>query len=168
MTGMSRRAGIGFAIARDHLTSGMTLLVQSWSQHDAEQPWGTEPGGMSSVLADLRAAGAQVEHIEIDLAAPDAPAVVVDRAVKLFGHIDVLVANHARSSKQDLFTVTADELISAGRLTPARACCLHGPTQSNTMTSVGLPSHTFHLGPTSRASWLKSCPTPSQRTPSIK
>jgi 3-oxoacyl-[acyl-carrier protein] reductase len=48
--------------------------------------------------------------VEADFANPQAPASVIDRAVGLFGHVDVLVANHARSSYQTLEEVTAVEL----------------------------------------------------------
>jgi 3-oxoacyl-[acyl-carrier protein] reductase len=42
VTGVSRQAGIGFAIARALLQSGMTVMIQSWTDHDSQQPWGVE------------------------------------------------------------------------------------------------------------------------------
>jgi NAD(P)-dependent dehydrogenase (short-subunit alcohol dehydrogenase family) len=81
VTGVSRRAGIGFAIARDLLASGMTVLIQSWTAHDAEQPWGRDPVGMPGVIEALRKFGGRLEHIEVDFALPDAPAAVVGTAV---------------------------------------------------------------------------------------
>ena len=111
VTGVSRRAGIGFAIARDLLESGMKVLIQSWTAHDAEQPWGVDPAGMPGVLEALRQHGECLEHVEADFALPETPAAVVDRAVELFGHVDVLVANHATSSgTQTLSDLTAEEL----------------------------------------------------------
>lgn len=109
VTGVSRRAGIGFAIARRLLADGASVLVHSWAAHDAGQPWGADPGGVDAVLDELRAAG-PVAHVEVDLADPAAPALVVQAAVDAFGGVDVLVANHARSASQDLEHVTADEL----------------------------------------------------------
>lgn len=111
MTGVSRRAGIGFAIARDLLESGMKVLIQSWTAHDAEQSWGVDPAGMPGVCEALRQYGECLEHVEADLALPETPAKVVDRAVRLFGHVDVLVANHASSSgTQTLSDLTAEDL----------------------------------------------------------
>jgi 3-oxoacyl-[acyl-carrier protein] reductase len=111
VTGVSRRAGIGFAIARDLLASGMTVLIQSWTQHDVEQPWGRDAVGIPGVLEELRQHGERLGHIEADLALPGSPAAVVERAVQVFGHVDVIVANHARSSgKQTLSNVTVEEL----------------------------------------------------------
>ena len=111
VTGVSRRAGIGFAIARTLLQSGMTVMIQSWTEHDSQQPWGRDPAGMPGVIEALRLQGEHLEHLEADFAMPDTPATVVDKAVQLFGHVDVIVANHATSSRpQTLGDVTAEEL----------------------------------------------------------
>lgn len=110
VTGVSRRAGIGFAIARRLLADGASVLVQSWAPHDAGQDWGADPGGIDVVLDDLRGDGLPLAHLEADLADPDAPRRVVAAAAEVFGHVDILVANHARSAQQDLEHVTAEEL----------------------------------------------------------
>lgn len=107
VTGVGRRAGIGFAIAQRLLADGARVLVQSWSPHDAEQPWGRDPGGDAAVLAEL---GPGVEHLALDLADPGAPRRLIDHAVATFGAVDVLVCNHARSSDSALEEVTAEEL----------------------------------------------------------
>ncbi|MFI6322670.1 SDR family oxidoreductase [Nonomuraea sp. NPDC050556] len=104
VTGVSRRAGIGFAVARELLACGARVLVQSWTAHDDEQPWGGDDLG--ALLAEL----GDVAHVAADFADPGAPALVMGRAVELFGHVDVLVANHARSSQQSLTELTAEEL----------------------------------------------------------
>lgn len=110
VTGVSRRAGIGFAVARELLASGAMVVVQSWTQHDADQPWGSDPVGMAGVLEALGGVGNDLHHVEADFADPAAPAWVIEQAVDRFGHVDVLVANHARSSSQSLTEVTASEL----------------------------------------------------------
>jgi 3-oxoacyl-[acyl-carrier protein] reductase len=111
VTGVSRRAGIGFAITRDLLASGMNVLIQSWTAHDDEQPWGRDSVGMPGVIEALRPFEGRLEQLEADFALPGTPAEVVDRAVQLFGHVDVIVANHATSSgTQTLSEVTVEEL----------------------------------------------------------
>jgi 3-oxoacyl-[acyl-carrier protein] reductase len=110
VTGVSRRAGIGFAIARRLLADGARVLIHSWSPHDAAQAWGADPGGVEAVLEELGGTGPGLAHVEADLADPDAPARVVAHALETFGAIDVLVANHARSSDVALEDVTAAEL----------------------------------------------------------
>lgn len=110
VTGVSRRAGIGFAVARRLLAQGCRVLVQSWAPHDAEQPWGADSAGVEAVLRELGGPGPRLAHVSVDLEDPRAAPEVVDRAVEAFGAVDVLVANHARASAQSLEEVTAAEL----------------------------------------------------------
>jgi len=106
VTGVSRRAGIGFAIARRLIDGGASVIVQSWTAHDERHPWGPDPGGMAAVLAEL----GRPHHVELDLADEDAPARLIDEAGDRLGHIDILVANHARSGHGGLGTLTGAEL----------------------------------------------------------
>jgi 3-oxoacyl-[acyl-carrier protein] reductase len=110
VTGASRRIGIGTAIARRMVADGAAVLLHSWSPHDAEQPWGADEGGVEALVDELRGEGGQVEQVAADFADPAAPARVVDAARQTFGHLDVLVANHARSSQQALEELTAEEI----------------------------------------------------------
>lgn len=110
VTGASRRQAIGAAVARRLVADGAAVLIHSWAPHDAEQPWGEDPGGPEALLAQLREAGGRAEHLAADLADPRAPARVLDAARGAFGHVDILVANHARSSSQSLEQLTAAEL----------------------------------------------------------
>jgi 3-oxoacyl-[acyl-carrier protein] reductase len=110
VTGVSRRRGIGFAVARRLLADGAYVVIHSWTAHDAEQPWGADPDGVAAVLEELGGIGPRLDHVEADLADPASPAAVVAHAVRSFGAIDVLVVNHARSSATTLETVTAEEL----------------------------------------------------------
>ena len=74
VTGVSRRAGIGYSIARRLLEAGAAVFVQGWTPHDAAQRWGAEQGGTEAVAADLG-----VPFAEVDFADPSefVPAVVV-------------------------------------------------------------------------------------------
>ena len=109
VTGVSRRQGIGFAVARRLLDDGLCVLIHSWSAHDAEQPWGADAGGVEALIGEL-GGGDRLAHVEADLADPAAPATVIAHALDRFGAVDVLVANHARSSSMSLADVTAQEL----------------------------------------------------------
>ena len=107
VTGVSRRAGIGYAVARRLLDAGAAVFVQGWSAHDAAQPWGAEPGGTEGVAQDLG-----VGFLEADFAAADTPAEVVQAAGDALGPLDILVVNHARSGHGRLGELTADEIDS--------------------------------------------------------
>src|SRR4051812_32384948 len=93
VTGASRRAGIGFAIARRLLGDGCSVFAQGWTPHDATQEWGAD----TSTSAALAGLGGPVRYMEADFAHPEAPIVVVAAAREVFGHIDLLIVNHARS-----------------------------------------------------------------------
>lgn len=111
ITGVSRRSGIGYAIARRLGWLGADLYLQGWRAHDAEQPWGADPSGSERLVEELREeTGARVEHSELDLANPAAPERLVSDAVRTYGHLDVLVANHARSGSGDIGSLTATEI----------------------------------------------------------
>nr|WP_218120801.1 SDR family NAD(P)-dependent oxidoreductase [Geodermatophilus sp. DSM 45219] len=93
--------------ARRLAADGASVLVHSWSAHDARQAWGAGPDGL---VEEIRAQGGRAERAPADLADPEAPAQSVTAARKAFGHLDVVVANHSRSSMQNLEQLTATEI----------------------------------------------------------
>jgi 3-oxoacyl-[acyl-carrier protein] reductase len=111
VTGVSRRAGIGYAVARRLAALGASLFLHHYAPHDRDQPWGDDPGGADAVVAGVRsaltAADASVGHMELDLALPEAPAQLIDAAAEACGHLDILVCNHARSGDSPLGTLDA-------------------------------------------------------------
>ncbi len=123
VTGVSRRAGIGFAIAQRLLRDGAKVLLHSFAPHDAAQPWGADPGGMDSLLEGLGGISDRLQHVEADLGDPAAPRRVIEQAVEAFGGIDALVVNHAHGSDQSLETTTVEELDRAWAVN-ARAAVL--------------------------------------------
>ena len=105
VTGVSRRAGIGFAIVRRLQKQGASVFVQGWTAHDARQDWGADPDGLEGVAGELG-----VGCIEADFAEPEAPARVVTAAREALGSLDVLVVNHARSGHARLGELDAEHL----------------------------------------------------------
>ncbi|MYV97088.1 SDR family oxidoreductase [Streptomyces sp. SID3343] len=100
ITGVSRRAGIGFAIARRLAAYGADLFLHHHADHDADQPWGRDPEGPQALAAELartHPGGGRVCDLGLDLADPTAPEQLIDAATNALGHLDILVCNHARS-----------------------------------------------------------------------
>lgn len=98
ITGVSRRQGIGFAIASRLAARGADLYLTHHRPHDDDQPWGGDD--VAALMADLRAQaqpGRRIVDLAVDLADDGAPERVVAGAVADFGHVDILVCNHARS-----------------------------------------------------------------------
>lgn len=110
VTGVSRRIGIGAGIARRLAADRWRLVLHAWAPHDAEQPWGADVGGLDAIVQDLEAGGAEVCTVSADFADPDGVNRVMGAADDAYGHVDALIANHARSSVQSLEELTADEL----------------------------------------------------------
>ena len=108
VTGVGRRAGIGYAIARRLLECGASVLAHAWTPYDLEN-WGEDPGEADAVLSGLRELG-PVEQHQADFAEPDAPGDVVAAARAAFGHVDILVVNHARSGHKRLPELTAEHI----------------------------------------------------------
>lgn len=110
VTGVSRRVGIGFAVASRLAALGADLFVHSFAPFDAERPWGADVEGIGPLLAALQSAGNRVKHLEADFSDPDAPTNVVAAAIRAIGHADILVANHAYSTSGTLEELTAAQI----------------------------------------------------------
>lgn len=107
ITGVSRRVGIGFAIAHRLAQLGADLMLHSWAPFDAEQPYGADTEAMSAILEELRGYGRRVEHATADFRDPAAPARIVQVTMEAFGACDILIANHAHSVPGTLEELTA-------------------------------------------------------------
>jgi len=111
VTGVSRRAGIGYAVACRLAALGASLFLHHYAPHDRDQPWGEDPGGTEAVLAGVRSAlaatDASIHHLELDLARPEAPVRLIEAAADAFGHLDILVCNHARGGDGPLGSLDA-------------------------------------------------------------
>jgi len=101
VTGVSRRVGIAYTLARAFADAGAAVFATGWAGADAEQPWGAD-----ETPPDL----AGIEYLSADLGEPAAPARVVAAAYAALGGLDVLAAVHARSSSQSLVELDAAEL----------------------------------------------------------
>jgi len=103
VTGVSRRAGIGYAVVQRLRALGADVFVQGFAPHDAGQPWGADEAGVPALAEELGAAGV----IECDFNDPEAPSACMSAATAALGNVDVLVANHAMSCEQDLEALEA-------------------------------------------------------------
>jgi 3-oxoacyl-[acyl-carrier protein] reductase len=102
---VSRRAGIGFAIARRLIADGVTVFVHHYVPHDRDRRWGADH--MPAVLALL----GSPPDAAFDLAVAGAAAGLMEVAVEALGHVDILVCNHASSGPDgDLRHVTGEML----------------------------------------------------------
>ena len=110
VTGVSRRAGIGFAITRRLLADGFRVVIHSWSGGDGWVAGAAGPAELAAVIAELGGEGERLAHLQADFSDPTAPRLVVDQAVARFGRLDAVVANHAASLSGGLMDLTAEDL----------------------------------------------------------
>jgi 3-oxoacyl-[acyl-carrier protein] reductase len=126
---------------------GSEVFVHHYQPHDDGQPWGADD--LDVVRSGIRnhlQAHARLADLGADLASEPAPQMVMDAAVAAFGHVDVLVCNHARSG-------------SDGDLASVDAAMLDGHWQVNTRSTLLLTKHFAgqHDGrPGGRVIWLTS------------
>ena len=112
VTGVSRRRGIGFAVATRLAEMGASLAVHHHRPHDADEYGVAED--LDALLADLRASltgSAQLVDVAADLGDPAAVEGLVPGVNDLAGHLDVLVCNHAHGGDEvDLAHLTVAAL----------------------------------------------------------
>ncbi|NEN07098.1 SDR family oxidoreductase [Diaminobutyricibacter tongyongensis] len=112
VTGVSRRRGIGFAIAHRLAELGADLFVHHFAPHDSELPWGADDlGAVFTALRDAQPSGARFGELSADLAVADSAAAVITAAIEDVGTPRILVCNHARSGGDgSIFDMTAERL----------------------------------------------------------
>ncbi|MPY31777.1 SDR family oxidoreductase [Streptomyces adustus] len=127
VTGASRLAGIGHAVARRLAAYGASVYLHHHVPHDAAMPWGADRP--DEVTASVRAAlgdpRARVVAGPGDLADPAAPAALVATAAEaLGGRLDILVANHALSGSDGTLDTVDAAMLDAHWAVDARSVLL--------------------------------------------
>jgi 3-oxoacyl-[acyl-carrier protein] reductase len=97
VTGVSRRIGIGAAIARSLAASGVQVFATGWSAFDGTIETGRDPEGPEVLLEEIEHAGGKAVWIESDLTDTAVPARLFDEASRQLGPVSILVNNAAYS-----------------------------------------------------------------------
>ncbi|OAZ42341.1 3-ketoacyl-ACP reductase [Microbacterium arborescens] len=98
VTGVSRRRGIGFAVATTLAGLGANVVIHHHRPHDLDLPWGGDD--LDAVRDGIRShlvGDASFADIAGDLSVATAAADLVDEAAAVTGALDILVCNHAKS-----------------------------------------------------------------------
>ena len=110
ITGVSRKIGIGAAIARALAEVGCTVFTTYFRPYDTTMPWGSQADEASQLIAELREMGVDAAGIELDLSQPTAPAELFAVVQERFGRANILVNNAAYSTSEDIYQLNAQSL----------------------------------------------------------
>ena len=122
VTGVSRRAGIGFAIARRLADAGVRVFAHQPRAARRRARLGRRPrrdrGGAEKAI------GGEVADASFDLAWPDAPEALFAAANDAFGHVDILICNHASSGPDGALHELSVDILDAHWAVNTRASLL--------------------------------------------
>lgn len=112
ITGVSRRRGIGYAVARRMAELGASVFIHHFAPHDDDQPWGSDDlDAVRDGIRSAQAPGARFGDVSADMSDPSAATRIVAAALESVGPLRILVCNHARSgSDGSIFDMTPERL----------------------------------------------------------
>ncbi|MBK8900954.1 MAG: SDR family oxidoreductase [Anaerolineaceae bacterium] len=110
ITGVSRKIGIGAAIARALAEVGCNIFTTYFRPYDATMPWGSQADEASQLIAELRQMGVEAVGIELDLSQPTAPAELFAVVQERFGRANILVNNATHSVNGGIAELTPVDL----------------------------------------------------------
>ncbi len=147
VTGVSRRRGIGFAVASRLVSMGASLAVHHHVPHDVDEYGSSED--VDELLAELRASlrgEARLVDVTGDLGDATTAEGLVPAVRCMLGHIDVLICNHAHGG----------DATSLGDLT-ARALDRHWAVNTRATLLLTAAFSAQHDGrPGGRVIWMTS------------
>jgi 3-oxoacyl-[acyl-carrier protein] reductase len=98
VTGATRLAGLGAAIADTLARAGADIGLGYFRAYDRQQPWGVKDSEPQALLAHLRALGVRAVGFEVDLSRPEGPTELFALVQEALGPIHILVNNAASST----------------------------------------------------------------------
>jgi 3-oxoacyl-[acyl-carrier protein] reductase len=110
VTGVSRQAGIGAAIARGLARDGTNVFITYYRPYDGAVGVPAEPDEPQEILHDLRTSKICAEGLELDLSEPNAPKELFDCAEAHCGHISILVNNATYSLRDSIETLSPEHI----------------------------------------------------------
>lgn len=125
VTGASRVNGIGTAICRELAQEGADIFFTHWSTYDRRMNYFMEADAEWSrqLMKEMDSLGVRCASMELDLAQPDAPKILLDAVCEKFGSPSILVNNATYSVDVDFRSLNA-EILDAHYKVNVRGTCL--------------------------------------------
>ncbi|WP_152657992.1 SDR family oxidoreductase [Oceanobacillus sp. CFH 90083] len=125
ITGVSRRSGIGYAIARKAAALGASVIIHHHQAHDQEQEWGADD--LEAVIEGIKAElveDATFHEFKGNFMDVSAPEELFKEINKHCGYIDGLVCNHALSGSDGFLEELTAEMIDKHYIINTRSSLL--------------------------------------------
>jgi 3-oxoacyl-[acyl-carrier protein] reductase len=110
VTGVSRQAGIGAAIARELARGGVNLFITYYRPYDHDTGLAGAADEPGKILDELRSMGRNADGLEVDLADPRAAEQLFNRAEASLGPITILVNNAAYSVRDGIENLSPEHI----------------------------------------------------------
>src|SRR5262249_54879600 len=110
VTGATRLAGLGAAIADALARAGADIGLGYFRAYDRSQRWGVRDAEPAELLTHLRALGVRAVGFEVDLSHPEGPMDLFTLVQEALGPIHILVNNAAYSTAVPIEQLTAEVL----------------------------------------------------------
>ena len=110
VTGASRKAGIGAAIARELARDGADIFITYYRPYDQETGLSGDPDEPELLLDELRRTGRRANGLELDLSDPQAPSTLFDHVEATCGTVTILVNNATYSMRDGIENLSAEQM----------------------------------------------------------
>jgi 3-oxoacyl-[acyl-carrier protein] reductase len=110
ITGASRKAGIGAAIAHELAGDEVDIFITYFRPYDRETGLAGEQDEPLQLLNELRQNGCRADGLEIDLSDPQAPKQLFDTVEASLGSVSILINNATYSMPDGIENLNADGL----------------------------------------------------------
>jgi 3-oxoacyl-[acyl-carrier protein] reductase len=109
ITGVSRKIGIGYAIALKLAENGWDVALTCFRPYDESQSWGSSDNDLDDLKIELESLGARVFMIEADLSQVNMPKDIFETVNSEMGNVQALVISHCRSFDSSIENTTVEE-----------------------------------------------------------
>lgn len=110
ITGVSRKIGIGAAVAYALAEVGCNIFTTYFRPYDATMPWGSQADEAAEIIQNLQKMGVEATGLELDLSQPTAAAELFAVVQERFGRANILVNNATHSVNGGIDELTAVSL----------------------------------------------------------
>ena len=110
VTGISRAAGIGYAIARRLVDDGFLVVGTGLRSYDDSMAWGSDTE-LPPLVRDRT-----IDYLEADFSTDTARTRVMDRIAEEYGSVTSLFLNHACSHEEGILDLTPEALDRSWRI----------------------------------------------------